>query len=278
MRTTPSRRLGAALAASALLVSLAACGDDKVDSTSATPTSPAASTTTSAPTEEVEPTESAGPEPKNVDVDDFGARLAASIEGLTTARMSMRITSSGTVIAATGQVDYRGDTPAMAMTMRSAAFGTGQIDVRLVDGVMYMSLPVEGSGGKYYKIDLNDPDNPLGATFGNLDSFDPKATFDMFTHGVKKVVDLGTEDINGESTTHYQLTITTRQLKKQLGQVAGLPKTLTYDLWLDSKDRMRRMQVVLPGSGQMTTDLSHWGEPVVIKAPPRSKVATLPGQ
>lgn len=272
MCTTTSRRLGAALAASAMLVSLAACGDDKVDGASATPTSPAASTTTSAPTEEV------GPEPTKVDVDDFGARLAASIDGLTTARMSMRITSSGTVVAASGQVDYRGDTPAMAITVRSAAFGSGKIDVRVVDGVMYMSLPVEGSGGKFYKIDLNDPDNPLGATLGNLDSFDPKATFGMLTHGVKKVVDLGSEEIDGVSTTHYQLTITTKQLKKQLGQVAGVSKTLTVDVWLDSQDRMRRMRVLIPGSGQMTTDLSHWGEPVVIKAPPARMVATFPGQ
>jgi len=274
----PSRRLGGALAASALLVSLAACGDDKVDSTSATPTSPAASTTTEAPTEG--PTEEPTEEPTgtSVDVDDFGARLAASIDGLTTARMAMRITSSGTVIAATGQVDYRGDTPAMAMTMRSAAFGAGKIDLRLVDGVMYMSLPVEGSAGKFYKIDLNDPNNPLGSSFGSLDSFDPKATFDMFTHGVRKVVDLGSEEINGESTTHYQLTITTKQLKKQLGQLGGLPKALTYDLWLDSQDRMSRMQVLIPGSGQMTTDMSHWGEPVDIKAPPARMVATLPSQ
>jgi len=271
MRTTAPRRAVGALAASALLLALAACGDDKADTTSADPT---ATTSTSAPTE---PTESAtaGVE---VDTEEFAATIDGAFRNLTTARVAMTITAQGAVITADGQVDYRADSPAMALALSSQAFGDAAIDMRLVDKVMYMKLPMIDAGTKFYKIDLDDPNNPLGASLGQLDSFDPKSTIDSFTTGLEKVVEVGTEDVDGEELTHYVLTTDTAAIKKTLSPADAkkLPATLTYDVWLDSDSQFRKIVAEMPGSGALTMELSHLGEPVDIEAPPANQVASFP--
>ena len=274
MRTLTGRRYAAAAATAVLLLSAAGCGNDDTDNASGEPTVATSST------EPSEPTGSSEPAGQEIDADQFAARLTSSFEQLTTAQVAMSIDVQGSIISATGQVDYSGDSAEMALKLKSASFGDGVIDMRLVDKVMYMSLPMVDASGKFYKIDLSDPDNPLGADLGDLTSFDPKSTFDMFTTGLLKVVELGEEDVDGDTTTHYQLTTDTEQIKKTLpkSQVKGFPDTLTYDVWLDADDRLRKMVADMPGAGELTMAMSHWGEPVDIKAPPPRLVATFPGQ
>jgi hypothetical protein len=48
---------------------------------------------------------------------------------------------------------------------------------------------------------------------------------------------------------------------------AELPKTLTYLVWLDEKDRMRKVTFDVMGISAVAT-LSGYGEPVEITAPP----------
>lgn len=274
MRTTSPRRVVGALAASALLLALASCGDDKADTTAADPTA-----TTSAASTPTAPTESAttGVE---VDTAEFAAAIDRAFSKLKTARIAMTVTAEGTVITADGQVDYGGPSPEMALSMSSEAFGEAAIDMRLVDKVMYMKLPMVDGSGKFYKIDLNDPNNPLGSSLGQLDSFDPKSTFGSFTAGLEKVVNVGTEDVDGEELTHYVLTTDTAEIKKTLSRADAkkLPATLTYDVWLDSDSQVRKMVAEMPGAGALTMELSHLGEPVDIQAPPAGQVASFPTQ
>ena len=272
MRTLTGRRYAAAAATAVLLLSAAGCGKDDTDNAAAEPT-PTVSTGT--PTETTEPT---GVE---VDPAEFASKITGAMDTLTTAHIAMQVEAQGALITATGLVNYAADSPEMALKMTSASFGSGTIDLRLVDKVMYMSLP-EGVGqtGKFYKIDLDDPNNPLGADLGNLTTFDPKSTFDTFTTGLQKVVDVGEEDIDGEATTHYVLTTDTTKIKKTLpkSQRMGFPDSLTYDVWLDSENRVRKLVADMPGSGQLTMKMSHWGEPVDISAPPAKRVVTFPSQ
>jgi len=277
MRTLTGRRYAVAAATAVLLLTAAGCGNDDTDNASGEPTP----TATSGTSETTEPTETSAPGGEEIDATEFARLITGAFDTLTTAHISMKVDAQGAGISATGQVDYTGDSTEMALKMQSPSFGDGVVDMRLVGKVMYMSLPAgAGDPGKFYKIDLSDPNNPLGADLGDLTSFDPKGTFDMFTHGLQKVVKIGDEDVDGESATHYQLTTDTTAIKKSLpkSQLAGFPETLTYDLWLDSDNRLRQMVADMPGSGKITLKMSHWGEPVDIQAPPPNKVSTLPGQ
>ena len=273
MRTLTGRQYAAAAATAVLLLTAAGCGGDKADNASGEPTSTVTPTGTTDPT----PTETAGTE---LDPAEFASLVTGAFDKLTTAHLSMQIDASSGTISATGVVDYTRDAATMALKMTLPGSG-GIVDMRLLGQVMYMSLPESagvGEPGKFYKIDLNDSSSPLAAQFGDLTSFDPKSTFDSFTTGVTKVVELGAEDLDGDATTHYQVTTSTAALKKTLPKAQRdlVPDAITYDLWLDSDNRLRQMVTDMPGTGQMTMAMTHWGEPVDISAPPANKVVTLP--
>ena len=61
---------------------------------------------------------------------------------------------------AKGAMDMTGDKPAMQLSMDLTGMGT-PTDMRIVDGVMYIQDPTSGSG-KFLKMDLSDPNGPLG--------------------------------------------------------------------------------------------------------------------
>lgn len=176
-----------------------------------------------------------------------------------------------------GDVSYAGDSTVMKMKMKSPSLGDGTIEIRLVDGIMYMAMPPMTPAGKFIKLDTKDPNSPFG-NLGGITQGDPLATFDAFDAGLKKAVYVGAEDVDGEQMDHYVLTVDAAKAAKAQGSPsAGASGDITYDLWLDDQDLMRRMQLDAPGGGGMTITTDHWGEPVTVKAPPASAIISLPG-
>jgi hypothetical protein len=85
---------------------------------------------------------------------------------------------------------------------------------------------------------------------------------------------------------HYVLTVDSKKAAKAQGQrwQQGMPDTISYDLWLDGSDLMRRIEFDLgavtggqAGSGGMVMTMSDWGEPVTVEAPPASAIVEMPG-
>jgi hypothetical protein len=63
-----------------------------------------------------------------------------------------------------------------------------------------------------------------------------------------------------------------------LGQQAGqadLPQEMTYDLYLDDEDLMRRVTIDL-GSQKLVVNATDWGKDVDIDAPETADVVELP--
>ena len=50
-----------------------------------------------------------------------------------------------------------------------------------------------------------------------------------------------------------------------------MPENLTYDMWLDDRDLLCRMQFEVAGQ-TVDVSMSKWGEPVSVEAPPAGKV------
>jgi hypothetical protein len=285
MRSTlrPSiRRVLATAAATTLLVGLTACGSDEPAEEASDETS---SETSDAPdaTADAEETETDSGESDDSDVaegeeidkDDFLADFQAGVENSTTAHMTMTTGMSGMSIDAEGDIDYQTEPPAMAMIMSMPSMG-GEIEMRFVDGIFYMNMGQQ-SQDKFIKMDPNDPNSPMGDVSELTESMDPVRQFEAFTEGVNKVVYVGEEDVDGETTDHYVLTLDTTKVEslKDAG-TAGIPKELDYDLWLDDDDRIRQMQLDLGDTGQIEVHLSDWDEPVDIEAPPASQIMEMP--
>ncbi|MFS3130527.1 LppX_LprAFG lipoprotein [Nocardioides sp. Bht2] len=279
------RRLAAAAITPVVVLALAACnGDDddssgsKKESTSQTSSqepSTAASTdaTPSTATEESDPTpaQSGDLEPK-----EFTDLVAAGLEKSTSAKFTMKMTAQGMTIDATGALDYSQKQPATQMKMKMGQMG--DMEAIMVDDAMYMKLPAAGGAGagKWMKMSLKDALG--GAAGGNLGALDMRKSLQAFTQGVKSVTNKGSESINGVDTTHYLVVANVEALNNMLGtgDTAQLPKTMTYDVWLDGDGRFTKMNADLKGAGTMEMNLTDWGTPVSIKAPPANQVTEMP--
>jgi hypothetical protein len=271
MNRRPNARARRAIAAGVvvplLAVGAAACGDDNA-------TSGKAAAATTSPSASASDTPSSQPAGEEVDAAQFADDLATAYDNLTTAKVSLSFDGPAKIVSS-GVVDYRGDDPALKMSVEGA-YGTGTTsEVILVDKAMY--LQVAGKNAKYLKIDLSDPNNPLADSMGDMAAIDPRATIEAFTKNVKSVHKIGSEDVDGTPTTHYVLVADTQALGDQLGKKADLPKSLSYDMWLDQEGRPRRIESDLGGQGSMRTDMTDYGSDVSVEAPPADQVQEMPG-
>ena len=265
-RLLAARRTLAALAAAPLLVTgLVACGGDDSEpeaDASASDTSQAVAESDADAGDSVEPA-------------DFADRLADGFANITTAHTTMKGDFGTSSMSGEGDVDYSGDTPAVAMTMSSEVFGADDAEVRLVDGVMY--LDIGGlTQGKFWKLDLDDPDSPFGALGSQLD---PKSSVEVLEKGLKSVTYVGAED----SLDHYTATVDPQALVDHMGGAMGseaapsLPDSFEYDVWLDDENRVNKLTTTMGDVGSVEMTLSDFGAEVDIEAPPADDITEMPG-
>lgn len=267
------RTLAATAVAPLLVTGLVACGgDDEPTSASSSASSESGSSPSSdgASSSELQPGDSVEP-------GDLVDRMTAGFDAITTAHTTMKLTGSMTgTLSGEGDVDYTGDSPAVSMTLQAPSLG-GEMKTLLVDGVMYLNLD-QITHGKYWKVDLSSPDSPLGALG---DQLDPKSSLATLQKGMDSVTYVGQEDVDGQPLDHYRASVDSKALLDQMGPDASagagaLPKTLTYDIWLDDQDRVTRLTSDLGSAGKLEMTLSDWGKDVSIEAPPADQVTEGP--
>jgi hypothetical protein len=261
------RRSLAALAVTpVLLTGLVACGGDDDGGSSAT--DPAASSGSS---DSPAPSDGGLEAGDSVEPADFADRMAEGFASITTAHATMS-GDFGSQMHGEGDVDYGGDSPSSAMTV-SGMMGAGDTDVRLIDGVMYMNLG-QLSKGKFWKIDLNDPNSPFGSLGSQLDV---KSSVELLEKGMTSVEYVGAED----GLDHFTATVDPSVLLEAMGPEASseastLPKSLDYDIWLDEDNRVNKLSFTLGKLGTLEMTLSDFGKDVTIEAPPADQVTDMP--
>jgi hypothetical protein len=274
MRILTIRKAAVAAVLPLALGSLAACGSSDSSSTAADPAASTTGPTTDASTS----AGSTGTAGQTVDSGDFLAMVKAGARKLTTARFTMKMDASGSQISADGALDMTGHSPAMKLSMDLAGMGT-PTEMIMLDGNMYIGLP--GSSGHYMKMDLTDPNGPLGSMGNTLGGIDPKSLMGQMSADVfEKVVYDGTETVGGQQLKHYSVTLDTRAVPLLEGMpsssTASLPKTMDYDLWLDDQGRMAQFQMLMKKVLSMTMTYSDFGAAVDIRAPKPSQVQSMP--
>ncbi|WP_028636857.1 LppX_LprAFG lipoprotein [Nocardioides sp. URHA0032] len=275
--TRAVRRTAAATIAVLALGGLAACNSD--DKTTATDPSASDSSTGAALASSLS-------EGDTVDPAEFVQTVEDGVKASTTAHMTMDISAGAAgKITAEGDVDYTSTPPSMAMTMTlpAAAAAAGDMDIRMVDGVMYLSIG-QLTQGKFWKIDPSDPNGPLAAMGMDkmMDQMDPGKALELMKGGISKVTYVGAED----GLDHYALTIDMKKMMASMGAdlpeaaQSQLPDSVTYDLWLDDQNRFTKMSMDnLPMGGSdasMEMTVSDWGKAVDIQAPPADQVIKMP--
>lgn len=276
MRSLGARRAAAATAVLVALSGLTACNSDDSTATDTAdePTTSASSTSESPSDDSSSP--SAG---ETVDPSAFIGQVLGSLSDATTAHLSMTTTGGPSQMTMEGDVDYSANPPEMDMTMTDPSQPDAEIGFRLVDGVIYMQMAQLGNG-KWLKMDLNGKNSPLGG--GLMDQMDPGAGLEAMQANIDDVTYVGEEDVDGETLQHYTMKVRSKafmDLQGDLGTTGGakLPSLITYDIWTDDAGMMRKTELAMGDLGSVTVEMSDWGEPVDISAPPDSDIMDMPG-
>ncbi|SKB05653.1 hypothetical protein [Aeromicrobium choanae] len=200
------------------------------------------------------------------------------VERLTTAQLA----AGSAHVEMDGGVDMRGDVRLaedLESTEARVTMGAGPmlVDLRIVDGIVYLKLG-ELSGGKFIRVDLSDPKDPIGQHFGSMaGQVDLTEQLRVFRDALVEFDDQGSGgEIDGVETTKLRLVIDTAKALE--GQQAGgpgsgakAPKQLEYTLYVGPDDLLRRLTMDVAGSTS-SMDWTQWGEPVEVKTPPADQV------
>jgi hypothetical protein len=149
-----------------------------------------------------------------------------------------------------------------------------RLELRQVDGLIYLSGPPATPQGKWVEVDPQDEQNPMAQQFGELArSSDLNTTFDAFEAGLRDVEYVGEEEIDGDPVHHYLFTVDAAAAAEAQGQSMppNAPEELTYDVWLTDDDLMRRVAFAL-GPVKARIDATEWGEPVEVEKPPAGDI------
>lgn len=260
MRTLWNQKLRTKVALVAVaplaLATLVACGGD--DTPAAEPTTDDSSSVSDEP---------GATDEGDVDPAEFFASIASAMESATTAHVQL-MTEGGQSLSAEGDLDFSQDPAAMRMTMTLPQLGEG-IEMRMVDGTMYMQMPGMGDG-KFIKFALDDPTNPLGDMTGQLD---PRSQFSSMQDAVKSVTFVGAEDVDGEELQHYSVVLDGTKMPNQQG--VTMPDEIAYEMWVDDDDLLRKVSFESAGT-VITTTISDWGKDVQIRAPRPGQIMEMP--
>ena len=275
MRRPHLRRSLAASAATALLLSLAACGGDDADTASDEPVVSESESSDGGDAETVDQPD----EGEVVDNAEFVDNMMSGIEASTTAQMTMSMDFGGGAMDMEGEVDYTTDPVSMSVTMNQEAMGEEGLEMILVDGIMYMNMG-QMTNNKFVEFDLSDPAS-LPPGMGDLgDQMDPLAAFEEFEPALKTVTFVGTEDVDGDDLHHYDVVMDTAKLEslEDMPTGAGMPEEVGYDLWFDDEFRIRQMEMVMDMemAASVKAEMFDWGQPVDIQAPPADQIAEQP--
>ena len=247
-----------------LVVGLAACGTEKPAATGYKPSAPTSTpvvTTTTAVPQKVAPV-------AHLNRVTFVPAMNTALTKQKSWRIKATMTAGGSTVMTIDGIQTAKPL-AMSITMTGEAFDGKSAKVVLVDGTGYASIPGMTPTGKYVKFE--------GGEAPELDQLlqggDPTKIFKSFGGTVKSVKFVRTETVGGQKLSRYDVTVDTAKALKAQGKAVppGVPSTLTYSMWMDKSNLVRKLSFDLGGLAMVMT-MSDFNKPVTITAPPASKI------
>ena len=194
------------------------------------------------------------------------ARVAFQMEG--TGEMPISMAAEGLIDFANKRTSMEMDLGEMMASMGAPSGVDGRMQFVLDDLTMYMrsglfsAMGAPGVGpDTWIRFDLETLGQQQGMDLGQLmggSTNDPRQGL-AFLKGVTEggVQEVGTEDVRGESTTHYKATVDLEKAASESGAFVDEASFRTFidqfetteidvDAWLDDEGRVRRISMPLP--------------------------------
>jgi len=286
-RPSLARRLGAASLLTTLVLTSASCGGDADDT--ATDESSSSETSESAddsPDDSTDDSEEASGDLEELSADEFYPAVMAAMQEAESMAFSITTSSGTSTSEMSGVMEYADE----GIAMQASGTGAQAMEMVMLEKILYISgagLPLP-DGKTWLKVDMTDPDS----LFGQLGkSTDPSLMFKAM-EAPREFELLGTEEVDGVETNHYNVVMATASYAEALDLPAEmaklLPKEIGMEMWVDGDDRPRKFHQELEvpdmtGSGTPTKSTtegtySDFGTDVDIEAPPAAEVAdNIPG-
>ena len=286
--TSLARRLGTATLVLTLGVGLASCSGDNGSSDAGSPADAGSDAGTDESTHD-ETEEETGPEdesseesPAELSAADFYPSVMAAMQDAESFTFEIVTESAGQSQTMTGQARF-GDA---GVQMHASGSGAQTMELILIDKSMYMKSAELGTGDKWLKIDLSNPDS----LFGMLGKATDPAVMLEAMEEPKKLELVGSEELDGVATNHYRITLDPARYLDAMDFPAAMtemmPEELVTEMWVDADDLPRQFEQTIEvpgmGGGKPTTSTtrgtySDFGTDVEIEAPPASEVTERPG-
>ena len=268
------RAATAAVAAVPLALGLAACGNDKPDATGSKPSTaastPAATPSASTPAATNTATPQEAAPVAHLNRVTFVPAMTTAIAKQKSWHTTGKMTANGTTVMTMDGIQTSNPV-AISMTMSGEAFQGKTAKIVVIKNTGYLSIPGMTPAGKYLKFTsgMNDDLSEL------VEGGDPTKIYKSFHSSMVSVKFVSTETIGGEKLDRYAVSVNTAKALAAQGKKvpAGLPKTLTYSMWMDKSHLVRRMSFSLSGVS-MVMNMTDYNKPVHITAPPASKIVT----
>lgn len=139
----------------------------------------------------------------------------------------------------------------------------------------YLQDPGVTPSGKWLKLSTSSSTPVI--RFADVN---PVGMVVRFAKGISKFAYVGATKIDGAEVQHYRITIDQQKFLQATGQSQsstniGAGEQIAENLYLNKDNTLRRVTLALPGGiGDTQVDVTGWGAPVSIQAPPSSTVVT----
>lgn len=189
------------------------------------------------------------------------------------------VTAAGQSVQLNGTGDFRTSPKLGQMHLDMSVAGRHIVMDEVMQGLtVYMKSPLfsaELPADKHWvSVDLQQAGAKLGVNLSQYTQQDPTDILAALkkTGSVDKI---GSETIDGVSTTHYRATIDLAKApnSQSLQKATGL-KSLPVDVWLDGGNQLRRM-VMTYSAASMRMDFSNYGEQVNVRVPSANDTVDL---
>lgn len=188
------------------------------------------------------------------------------------------------VVTGAGDFDNKGHVGSLHVDF-SAAGISATIDAVLSSTDMYLKSSLFAAllpaGKSWLKLDLAKAGAAQGLNLNTLLSQDPTQLLTAL-QSLKGATRVGSEQVDGVSTTQYRARIDLSKLPAAPAGSSGVPSV--YDAWVGGDGYVHRVRVqIATGSGAkksaitLTADLSDFGESVKVAVPPAAQTLTSTG-
>lgn len=222
------------------------------------------------------------PKPGALSKDNFVSKVAAAQREAGTGSIKMTIDASKQKNVAAGafRTGATAQDAAVGLKIDARSSGLGILDLRLVEGALYMNFG-EMTGNKFSKLPLDGSGDAATRQLTRLiDQVDPSAQIKQFETALKSLEQNGDAvTIDDVKTLPYKIVLDTAKMDgmAKLAKEAGekLPATLTYTMFVGPDDLPRRVEAKVVGMS-FVLDYKRWGQKVRIQVPEANQISAKP--